>query len=347
MAALQAAGPSTRREGVPITLIIDDPAPLVNVFWWHAADSQKTDHPTQQSGEPVARDVPTDFLEEFAEVIARWGVRGKFSVLPYPAGLGKISEGWPGADPSDLRRWNRIARERVMPFMDITPEILTHAKAVDIDTLSLLAENERDWASHQTAATLTPYIACALRLLNEVGLEATGVTSPWDFGREVEPDYRAAIRRAMKEVNRRGQTWYFLHTSSRGTEFLSQVVHREGDDWLVSLVSQAGDFLWRTMETKEAGPEVVRSVADLHLTEDGRNGRLAELFHAGTPIVFHTHWQSLYSNGRRTGLKALEEVGRRIARAWGAGARWVTCDELAREIAAGQAHQSNRVSGSV
>ena len=112
---------------VPMSLIIDDGAPLVNVYWWHAAAGQKTDAPVQKSGEPVVRDVAPDFLGDFVRVISRYGIRGKFSVLPYPAGLGKISEGWPGCDMRTLRSWVRTVRTKVMPVMDITPEVLTHA----------------------------------------------------------------------------------------------------------------------------------------------------------------------------------------------------------------------------
>ncbi|MCK4283306.1 MAG: hypothetical protein KAX44_03230 [Candidatus Brocadiae bacterium] len=318
---------------VPMCLIIDDGAPLVNVYWWHAAAGQKTDAPVQKSGEPVVKDVAPDFIGDFVRVISRHGIRGKFSVLPYPAGLGKISEGWPGCDMRTLRSWVRTVRTKVMPVMDITPEVLTHAQALDLKTFALLDENERDWAAHQTEATLTPYVATALRFLNEAGLNATGFTFPWGLRREVEPDYQRAILAAMKEVNGQGQTWYFLHTNYEGNQFLSELVLREGEDWLVSIVSQCPDFLWQTMDTDDTSPEYVRSIADFYVTEDGQEGRLTELFVAGTPVVFHTHWQSMYSNRRRTGLRALEEVGRRVAALWGTQVRWVTCSELAADIA--------------
>jgi len=322
---------------IPITFIVDDPGPLVNVFWWHVAARSDSDVPRLNSGEPVVRDVPVDFLSEFADVIARRGIGGKFTVLPCPGALGKISEGWPGCDRRALDEWITITRKEIMPAMDITPEIHTHAAALDLDTMQPLGENERDWASHQTEATLTPYIAAALRSLNEVGLQATGVTSPWDFGIEVEPDYQRAIRAAMKDVNDRAQTWFFLHTAYRSNEFRSQVVHHEGDEWLVSICSQCNDFIWDTMETPETRSAYVCSVADQFLTEDGQGGRLAELFNAGIPIVFHTHWQSLFSNGRRTGLRVLDEVGRRIQALWGDDVRWVKCSELAAQLVQAQA----------
>jgi hypothetical protein len=318
---------------LPVTILIDDPAPLVNTFWWHASATQNTDDPRQADGQPVPREVPVDFMEEFCDVVEECGIRGKFSVLPYPIGLGSIVDGWEGCDLEGMERWLALTRERVVPLMDITPEILTHAEAVDIDNMTLLDENEQDWAFHQTETTLTPYIALSLRLLNQVGLEASGVTSPWYFGHDVEPDYQRAIRKAMQEVNRRGQTWYFLHIQTGGTDFHSQVVYQEGEQWLVSLCSQCKDYLWATMDTTDSSDAYIRSVADRYLTEDGQEGRFAELFNAGTPIVFHSHWQSFYSNGRHTGLQALAEVAKRMQKVWGSDVQWVKCSQLAESIA--------------
>ena len=321
---------------LPICLIIDDPAPLISVYWWHVAARQKSDAPVETSGEPVARDVPLDFMHEFADVVDAWNLRGKFTVLPIPAGLGKITDGWPGCDRRALAEWIAIARKRLMGQMDITPEILTHAAALDLETDALLSENERDWSTHQTETTLTPYIAHALRILKEAGLEATGVTSPWNFGQSVEEDYQRAIRAAIRQVSGRGQSWYFLHMDPRATKLLSRVVWREKEDWLVSIVSQCDDYFWPSQETTECSDEMVRAMACQLLTENGEGGRLAQLFRAGTPIVFHTHWQSLFSNGRRTGLRALAEVGRRIRAVWGADVQWMKCSELAAQVAAGE-----------
>ncbi|HCL29889.1 MAG TPA: hypothetical protein DIC52_15795 [Candidatus Latescibacteria bacterium] len=318
---------------LPIVLIIDDPAPLINVYWWHAAESQATENPTLVSGEAIVRDVPVDFLRHFVDVIDRHGIKGKFSVLPYPAGLGAITDGWPGCDQGDLNTWLDLVRQRVTPSMDISPEILTHAKTLDLDNLTLLSENEREWSRHQTAATMTPYIAYALKILNAADLEANGVTSPWDFGIDVEDEYRMAIRDAMREVNGRTKTWYFLHTQNKETTFRSRVVHNAGDSWQVSLCSQVGDQLWTTMDSRETGVDFINSVADAYLSEDGSSGRLAELYRAGTPIIWCTHWQSLFSNGRMTGLRALDEISRRIDALWGTTVTWMKCSELAAIIA--------------
>jgi hypothetical protein len=323
----------TGNKGLPIVLIIDDPAPLNNIYWWHAAEAQGTENPVLTSGEAVVRDIPVDFLRRFVDVIDRRGIKGKFSVLPYPAGLGAITDGWPGCDQSALTAWLDLVRQRVTPLMDITPEILTHAKTLDLDSMTLLSQNEREWSRHQTAVTMTPYISYALEILNAADLEATGVTSPWDFGIDVEDEYRLAIRDAMREVNGRTKTWYFLHTQNKGTTFGSRVVHNDGDSWQVSLCSQVGDQLWTTMDSRETGVDFVNAAADAYLSEDGSSGRLAELYNAGTPIIWCTHWQSLFSNGRMTGLRALDEISRRIDTLWGTTATWMKCSELAAIIA--------------
>jgi hypothetical protein len=243
-----------------------------------------------------------------------------------------------GYSRADLERWLNIVRKEIAPRMNVTPEMLTHSKTLDLATHQLLAENEREWSTHQTAETMTPYIAEALRILKSVDLPATGVTSPWDFGIKVEPEYQRAIMNAQQQVNGRRQSWYFLHESTE-LSFQSKVVHRDANGWLVSIVSQCSDVFWQTMETQETGESYVGSIADQLLTEDGQHGRAAELFRAGTPVVMLTHWQSLFSNGRKTGLRALDEVGRRVQSAWGSRVRWVTCFELAQEIAA--ANQSS------
>ena len=320
---------------LPLTIIIDDPAPLINVYWWHVAESEGTDRPVLSTGVPVARDIPVDFLEQFIDVVERWGVRGKFSVLPYPAALGPIDVGWPGCDEAELARWIDLVRRRVTPCMDITPEILTHARALDLDSMTPLPVNERDWAEQQTAVTMTPYISHALQILQRVGLSPTGVTSPWDFGIGVEAEYRSAIRQAMSGIGIE-QTWYFLHADTVGTTLRSQVVWREQERWLVSIWSQVDDFLWQTMVAAREDSAYVATMADAYLTEDGSGGRLAELQTAGTPMVLCTHWQSLFSNGQRTGLRVLDEVCRRVDNCWGGQVRWTNCSDLARIVAASQ-----------
>jgi hypothetical protein len=51
-------------------------------------------------------------------------------------------------------------------------------------------------------------------------------------------------------------------------------------------------------------------------------------------MVIVTHWQSLFSNGRRTGLRILNQVCRRMQGCLGEQVQWTHSSELARIIAA-------------
>jgi hypothetical protein len=69
-------------------------------------------------------------------------------------------------------------------------------------------------------------------------------------------------------------------------------------------------------------------VADQALTRDGREGAVRRVLDAGGWPVLVTHWQSLFSNGLETGLKALDEVGRRVGATLGGAVSWSSCSEL-------------------
>jgi hypothetical protein len=82
------------------------------------------------------------------------------------------------------------------------------------------------------------------------------------------------------------------------------------------------DFAWRTQFGEPAEIDVL-------LTVDGTSGRLVELFAHDSPLAFHTHWQSLFSNGSGAGLDALGQLCERINRTWGDRIRWTPARELA------------------
>ena len=319
---------------LPMCMIVDDPAPIINPLYYFRLQVGKMAEPKQQSGEAMPSKIPLELLERFAEAAARFGVKGKFSILAYPAGLGSILDGWEGADKKELEAWLRVARERVEPLFDITPEIMTHTLALDLDTKKLLPLSEHEWSQQQNEETLTRYITASLDILSRAGFDATGVTSPCDFGTKVEDAYARAVLGAERKVHGRSLTWYFLHTDTQPKGKPSHVFARDcTGGTVVSVVSKCGDFAWQTMESPDTSDDYVRSVADKYVTEDGTSGQLAALLNAGVPIVFHTHWQSLYSNGRFTGMKAIEIMFERVAGLWGSKVAWMKCSAFAERIA--------------
>ena len=226
---------------VPISLIIDDPAPVVSVYYTHAGTDKTKD------GRPLLEYVPNAMLDTFCDVIERNGMKGKYSVIPMPGNRGDIVNGIAGVDMALVKEWLDTVKRRLMPAFTVGPEMLTHNWAVNLADGSALSMNERDWASTQDRTTLTPYITRALELLREVGIDAFGVTSPWDFGIEVEDDYAAAISQAVYDVTGRTEAWYFLRGMRDVPNAKPWIQLREDGRTLVSIPATTRDHCWQTI----------------------------------------------------------------------------------------------------
>lgn len=315
-------------EKIPISLIIDDPAPRVFVYYEHA-DTRFT-----KDGRPLLDEVPNSFMEEFCGVIERYGLRGKFSVIPMPGGRGDIVNGIPGFDKNEIDQWLDMARERVAKQFSICPEILTHAGAVDLETGAIMDINEKVWAVSQNENTLTPYISRALELLRDADLPVSGVTSPWDFGIEIEDEYVAAIAAAFDNVLGKKDSWYFLRGLRNVDNARPWVALNEDGRRVVSVPATAVDHFWQTMDTTDTSDGYVSRVADELITEDGASGEIIDIMARNSWPILITHWQSLFANGARTGLRALETVARRIEKNLGDRVEWMSSEEIMRLVLA-------------
>ena len=306
---------------VPISLIIDDGAP-VNAMYAHQPDFEHT------------LLVPNAFTRAFADLCAQHGVRGKFSVLPMPICLGRIDGKLSRVSKPHLRGFLDIARSKIAPRFDITPEILTHLRAFDQRTGRFLHVHEDEWVARATVEQMTDYIALALRILKGVGLPANGVTSPWATGRHNEKQYAQAIGNAQWRVHRRKVTWYFLHMLVGGPPRWPSVTwqNRRTSQRVVSVVGTTGDAFWETQfkSSTRAARAAAESGIELLLPRRGSSGRIRQVFEQRCPIVLVTHWQSLFSNGRHAGLLGLEKLLGRIENILGDQVSWITCSDLAR-----------------
>lgn len=312
-------------EKIPISLIIDDPAPRVFVYYEHA-DTRFT-----KDGRPLLDEVPNSFLYDFCAVMERYGLRGKFSVVPMPGGRGDIVSGIPGFEKAEIDEWLSVVRERVAKNFSICPEILTHAGAVDLATGAIMDINEKVWALTQNEATLTPYISKALELLRDAGLPATGVTSPWDFGIECEDDYVAAIAASFDNVLAKKDSWYFLR-GLRNRWDARPWVALNGERRVVSVPATTVDHFWQTMDTTDVSDEYVSRVADELITEDGTAGEIVEVMARNCWPILITHWQSLFANGAGTGLRCLAEVARRIEKNLSEKVMWLSAEEIMKMV---------------
>ena len=307
---------------IPVTLIIDDPAPVISVYYTHCSPQITKD------GRPMIRNVPNSMLFDFCDVIERHGIKGKYSVVPMPGNEGDIINGINGVDKKDMDEWIDTVKKRVAPLFSICPEVLSHNKAVDLETGKALEQIERDWASDKDRTVLTPYITKALSLLKEAGFDASGVTSPWDFGIEVEDEYVYSISKSFYDVYGKNKCWYFLRSLRDRYDAKPWVAYDEDGRSVVCIADTLRDHFWQTIDTTQNSDEFVKKIADEIITEDGKGGEMIEVINRrGYPVLI-THWQSLMSNGLGTGIRALDEVGRRINSLLGDKVQWVSFEEL-------------------
>jgi hypothetical protein len=319
---------------VPISYLVDDPMPCLNPLYYHRKFFSDAKRPQTGSGRPLVRMIPADFLDRFCDVVQTARVRGKFSVVPNPFGLGEIDRGFRECPKRQALRFIRTVRSRLSPDFDITPEMITHGHALDLDTGRRLPDNEAVWSMRQNAATLTRYLAHAADILQRAGLEPNGFTSPWNFGAEVETAYAQAALHAQQHVNGRSLTWYFLAFSDRRRVMPRlMIVNRGAGEAVVHIVVGCSDYLWQTQDTARTDERYVREIADHFITADGR-GRIPELVDSGSFVAILSHWQSLYSNGSEAGIAILDRVFRRVRRLLGRRIVWMKCSEMARYYAA-------------
>ncbi|MBT5876031.1 MAG: hypothetical protein HOH43_21570, partial [Candidatus Latescibacteria bacterium] len=76
---------------IPLSLIVDDSTVLVNANYFWMRDRNLVDG-LGRRWEDVPVVHPESFTREWAEWCLENGVRGKFSIIPCPAALGRIDE---------------------------------------------------------------------------------------------------------------------------------------------------------------------------------------------------------------------------------------------------------------
>lgn len=316
---------------LPVTLIVDDGA-CINPMCGIRPDQKR---------ELL---IPNSFTRAFADLCRRYGVKGKFSVLPMPSALGRIDDRLNGVPHRHLAEFLGIIRRQIAPRFDITPELLTHLMAYDLKTGRFLHRYEDEWVRQASAPELTDYLSLAFRILRQAGLRATGVTSPWNTGIHNEADYAQAIGRAYDRVFRGKFTWYFLHCLGASQPRWPWIAWRDRRRGLtvVSVPALTDDPFWAAQDqpTPRRALRCALQGVDRLITRDGRRGRLRDLFDQGYPLILLTHWQSLFAEGRAAGLAGFEELVSRINRIFGARTEWVTLSQLAR-TAVGQ-HEAGK-----
>lgn len=315
------------RLSYPVSLVVDDGVPCINPLYYFYLQVPME---KQEAHEPC---IPFDLVEQFAELIQRQAMRGKFTVLPYPAGLGTILEGWEGCDRAVIARWLDVVRQRIAPQFDITPEILTHTLALDLATHKLIpAAAEHIWMADRSEAELAEYMRASVDILRQADFAPTGITQPCYFEGD-RAAYANAVLAALRPAAADPDgtvTFYFVDFQEDDPPLPPSpvvVLERDKSEAVVSILCNANDYFWNTQY-----PNVTTAIAaaDQLISADGQTGRLVDLLRGDAWAVMVTHWQSLYSNGSRQGLAGLDEVASRLARTFGPRLLWLTNSQIAR-----------------
>jgi hypothetical protein len=324
---------------VPLSIIFDDSTVLVNLNYFFMRDRNLVDGENRRWQDvPVVH--PESFVREFAEWCLEHGVRGKYSVVPCPAALGRIDEGLPLFSKAQQESWLQMCREVITPAYDITPEMITHTVVVDPKTCKPLESGiweQYDWNNLPVdqEELVIDYITTACQILENVGLTPEGVTSPGGFGNPLD-FYAKVVGVAAREVTGNPTPYFFKRVSADGpVETPVWYADREAGTAVGEIIASTGD--WTGSWTGYGEVNV-----DKYISADLQGGRLPAVIDAGDPGVLISHWQGFYGlhNDDRRGFNAFKTVVRRLKERDPNGERtqWRKCSEItnyacAREMA--------------
>ena len=187
------------RGRVPVSLIIDDSTCLVNLAHFCIPQFQEVfPDRYRQPWKTLPREIPDAFVRKFAGWCREQGVKGKYSVIPYPACVGWLDRDLPGWSKQELDESLALVRTLLAPDWDFHPEMVSHTWVIDTRTgrpyperSDRFMENWR-WTDGKSADQIADYMAYALRILKAVGLPCEGITTPGGFGNRVLPELAQA-----------------------------------------------------------------------------------------------------------------------------------------------------------
>lgn len=97
---------------------------------------------------------------------------------------------------------------------------------------------------------------------------------------------------------------------------------------LVSILITISDMIWQTIHTPQNDDKYVDTVADSYITADRKRGKIIEVLENGSFPIMLTHWQSLASNGRYTGLKILDKIAQRVNDNLSDSVQWTKTEDM-------------------
>lgn len=323
---------------VPISLIIDDSTCLVNLAHFCIPQfAEVFPDRYKQDWRNLPREIPDGFVREFGEWCHEHGVKGKYSIVPYPACVGWVDREMPGWTRKELEQSLELVRKQMAPDWDIHPEMISHTWVIDTKTGRAYPERSArfmenwDWTAGRSVDEMADYLSYALRILHNVGLPCEGITTPGGFGNQALPALAQGTLEACRSVYKADIPHYFRHIYTDDRSVVPRVeyassLHGIDPRCVVSIIGCTGDWFggWDGLTPGSA---------DLFVTRDLQAGRLCEVIARGEPAIMVCHWPGIYFNGEKLGFRIFQEVVSRL------NARfdhliWMKLSEIARYWAA-------------
>jgi hypothetical protein len=325
------------RTRVPVSLIIDDSTCLVNLAHFcipHFAEAYPDRY--RQPWKSLPREIPDRFVRKFGDWCREHGVKGKYSVIPYPACVGWLDRDLPGWSRSELRESLALLRTELASNWDFHPEMISHTWILDLSTGRPVADCshhsiENWWGEGQSTDHVAAYMAYAMRILRDVGIECEGITTPGGFGNRCLPELSQATLEACRAVYGAEIPHYFRHVFTDERSVAPRIEYAaglEGTDprCSVSIIGCTGDWFGGWDGLSPGNP-------DLCITADLKGGRLPEVIGRGEPAILVCHWPGIYYNGEEVGFRIFQEVVERLHAAYD-HLLWMKLSEISRYWAA-------------
>jgi hypothetical protein len=323
---------------IPVSLIIDDSTCLVNLAHFCIPQfAEVFPERYQQPWRELPRELPDTFVRKFGEWCHEHGVRGKYSVVPYPACVGWVDREMPGWTRAELVASIKLVRELMMPDWDIHPEMISHTWAIDTRTGRPYEERTADFMENwgfsvgESTDELTDYLSYALNILKNAGLSCEGITTPGGFGNKVLPQLAQATLESCRFVFQAEIPHYFRHLFTDERSVAPRVEYAsglEGNDprCVVSIIGCTGDWFggWDGLTPGSV---------DRFITEDLQGGRLPEVIAKNEPAIMVCHWPGIHYNGEEIGFNIFKAIVQRLHARYD-NLVWMKLSEISRYWAA-------------
>ena len=268
----------------------------------------------------------------------RNSVKGKYSVVPFPACTGWVSRFIPGWTERELKDSLDLIREVILPNWDIHPEMVSHTRVIDIKTGQPYPHRTPEymenweWSQKKSADELAAYQVYALKILKEAGLPCEGLTTPGGYGGRNQNNLALSTLEAVRDVYGTEVPHYFRDMfTEKGKSVAPQVLYPSGLDGpdpecVISVIGCAGDWFggWDGL---------VPGDVNKFITEDLQSGRMVEVIESGEPAIIVCHWPGVYFNGEKVGFNILKEVKKRLDQKY-ENLVWMKLSEISRYWAA-------------